>query len=205
MNKQELRAQILQTRDALTDAQRHNYSSEITRSVRNLEEYQKAQKVLLFASFRSEVDTRELTRVALVDGKEVFFPKVQCNKDGCKEMEFYRVTSENDLEKGYQGIPEPGGDENNRLKPEKSTKDIFVLVPGAVFDKQGHRIGYGGGFYDRFLMRLEQEVPQNAQVNTYKVAIAFACQVLSEGLIPVEPHDVRMDIIVTEQGVYKCK
>ena len=204
MKKQELRAQILQKRDALTDAQRHNYSAEITQSVRTLEEYKKAQKVLLFASFRSEVDTRELTRAALADGKEVFFPKVQCSEDGCKEMEFYRVTSEDDLEKGYQGIPEPKGDWNNRLKRKDAAENILILTPGVVLDKQGYRIGYGGGFYDRFLKKLEEETLGNPNVLICKIAIAYECQIVSPGLIAVESHDVRMDKIVTEQGVYQC-
>lgn len=132
-------------------------------------------------------------------------------------MEFYQVNSEEDLEEGYYGIPEPKGElefrlqlsllksstvleENSQTMLEPQKEVILILVPGTVFDEKGHRIGYGGGFYDRFLTKLENEARQEPEVAICKMAIAYECQIVSSDIIPVEPHDIRVNVIVTEQN-----
>lgn len=219
MEKKSLRAKILKIRDALGEAERHNYSTEIAQKVLSSKEYKKAQKVLLYASFRSEVDTGMLTQQALNDGKEVYFPKIQKRENGRKEMEFYRVNSEEDLEKGYYGIPEPREDSKSRLIQsisnegvvfedqfqttiERQQMRILVIIPGAVFDKKGNRIGYGGGFYDKYLTRLENKVRQKPNIAICKMALAFECQMVSSDFIEVESHDIKVDAIVTEKDIY---
>jgi 5-formyltetrahydrofolate cyclo-ligase len=103
-----------------------------------------------------------------------------------------------ELELGYQGILEPKENTQREFVPLQDKK-IFVLVPGAVFDREGGRIGYGGGFYDKFLNRLEGEILQE---NLCKMAVAYECQIIEKGKIPKEFHDVSPDYIITEENKF---
>lgn len=232
--KKELRKTILQIRDSLTAEQRHQKSKEITKSVIAHQAFCTADKILLFASYKSEVDTTELIRYALNSGKQVYLPKIEYNEsEGRDEMEFYQIFPETELQEGYKGIREPKANPSAQFRtkqipskesvskessskessskespskglpskelsskepPSKQEAHILMILPGAVFDRKGNRIGYGGGFYDRFLARIEQTV--------YKLAIAFECQVIESDSIPLEPHDVQVDTIITEKAVH---
>lgn len=217
--KKELRKTILQIRDSLTAEQRHQKSKEITKSVIAHQAFCTADKILLFASYKSEVDTTELIRYALNSGKQVYLPKIEYNEsEGRDEMEFYQIFPETELQEGYKGIREPKANPRAQFRtkqipskessskespskelsskepPSKQEAYILMILPGAVFDRKGNRIGYGGGFYDRFLARIEQTV--------YKLAIAFECQVIESDSIPLEPHDVQVDTIITEKAVH---
>ncbi len=217
--KKELRRTILQIRDSLTAEQRHQKSKEITKSVIAHQAFCTADKILLFASYKSEVDTTELIRYALNSGKQVYLPKIEYNEsEGRDEMEFYQIFPETELQEGYKGIREPKANPRAQFRtkqipskessskespskelsskepPSKQEANILMILPGAVFDRKGNRIGYGGGFYDRFLARIEQTV--------YKLAIAFECQVIESDSIPLEPHDVQVDTIITEKAVH---
>lgn len=189
--KRKLRTSMLQLRDALTIEERREKSAEITKRILAQAEYQNADNILLFASYKSEVDTLELLHHALAEGKAVYFPKVQGS-----EMEFYRIFSEEDLREGYRGIREPEAGENLRYIPTPGEKSL-VLVPGVVFDLEGNRIGYGGGYYDRFLGNLGSR-----KVTVCKMAAAFECQLLKKEHLEAEPFDVPIDIIITEEGLY---
>lgn len=188
-NKAELRKEILQFRDELSIEVRQEKSSQIAEQVTAHKGFQEADKVLLFASFKSEVDTTEIFEAALQIGKQVFFPKVIG-----KEMEFYQVLKEKDLIEGYHGIREPKAEEKKKFVPMPEEK-IFILMPGTVFDEAGGRIGYGGGYYDKFIQRLETEIPKE---NLCTLAVAFECQMAALGEIPREEHDMKPDYIVTE-------
>lgn len=194
--KKELRKQILQYRDALTDEERHKKSQIITNYIINHPKFQSADSILLFASYKSEVDTTAIMEYALELGKSVYFPKVQDN-----EMEFYRIFSQEDLYEGYKGIREPRSQEELHFEPVEG-ENILILMPGAVFDLEGNRIGYGGGFYDRFLERLKDlgnGVEDASQaIHISRMALAFECQLVENGMIETEPHDIRVDYIVTE-------
>ena len=191
--KQQLRKTILQFRDALTIAERREKSRRITSRVISCEEFQNADRYLMFSSFRSEVDTTELLRQALRTQKPVYLPRVSG-----KEMRFYQVASIEELESGYQGILEPKENIQRKFVPLQDKK-IFVLVPGAVFDREGGRIGYGGGFYDKFLNHLEGEIPHE---NLCKLAVAYECQIIENGKILKEFHDVSPDYIITEENKF---
>ena len=97
-----------------------------------------------------------------------------------------------DLAPGPWNIPEPKLEKLRPLEPEEID---FVVVPGVAFDQQGNRLGYGGGYYDRFFTQLRAEVPL--------VAITFEVQVLAE--IPVAPWDRQVDLLITEKRVIHCK
>lgn len=205
-SKKELRKTILQKRDSLSPEQRHRKSQAITKRVIAHKSFQSAEKVLLFASYKSEVDTTELIRHALELGKQVYLPKVAYDENTQRdEMEFYRIFSEAELHEGYKGIREPEANTSTKFQGLQAGKEqiqaqqsapgthILIILPGAVFDRNGNRIGYGGGFYDRFLVRCEKSV--------YKMGIAFECQVMANDILETEPHDVRVDTVITEK---KC-
>ena len=192
--KKEIRKQILQKRDALSFKQRQEKSEQIAKKVIVSDAFQNSKIVLLFASYKSEVDVNSIIKVAFETKKQVYFPKVTGS-----EMEFYQVSSLLELENGYCGIKEPIVDKARKLIPQKEEK-LFVLVPGIAFDKEGGRIGYGKGFYDRFFQKLEKVVPKT---NLCKMAVAFACQILDNGSIIKEEHDSSPDYIVTEEEIWK--
>lgn len=210
--KEELRKEILTLRDQLSLEECVEKSKRIVEKVIKHKKFQEADKVLLFASFRSEVDTTAIFKTALQMGKEVYFPKVEG-----KIMEFYRVGKESDLLEGYRGIREPLGDEELRFRivqnmqtenmhqeisvletqRTKKASHILVIMPGVAFDAEGNRIGYGGGYYDKFLQKLESKVKK---ANLYKLAIAFQCQMVEK--IISASYDVKPNIIITEETEY---
>ena len=195
-SKKEIRKTILEKRNALTKAEHREKSQRITELIVSSKQFQNSDIYLLFASYKSEVDTTGIIQYALSMGKPIYLPKVMGS-----EMEYYQIQSMEDLKEGYRGIQEPQVNPSLQFIPPKDKK-IFVLMPGAVFDKGGGRIGYGGGFYDKFLKRLETEIPQE---NLCKMAVAFECQMIDEGVIIREKHDIAPDDIVTENTVYCIK
>lgn len=192
--KKELRKEILQLRDSLTEEERQIKSHQITEQILGMEEFVEANKVLLFASYKSEVGTLEIFEEAQRLSKDIYYPRVIG-----KEMEFYYVQRKEDLIEGYRGICEPKADKQKvfRLLPFDK---IFILMPGIAFDKNGNRIGYGGGYYDKFIQKLEDETVKE---NLIKIGVAFECQIVEEEQIAREEHDMLLDCIVTERQIIK--
>lgn len=188
--KKRFRTEALAARDSLTPEQRKRYSDRIIRNLIGLPCYQEADAILTYISFRSEVDTFPLLERAFADGKAVFAPKVLG-----KEMAFYRIFSKNDLAVGYQGIPEPiGGQLFQPRRNDQISQRILVCLPGAAFDRSCHRIGYGGGFYDRYLGDTAC-----SQMRYVTAALSFNCQIFEE--IPWETHDIRPEQIITQTEI----
>ena len=201
--KKESRKKILKIRDEISDEERAKCNSKIEKCILTHSVYEEAQVILTYASYRSEVDTATLIEQALADGKYVFAPKVSGD-----EMEFWQITATEDLREGYRGIPEPVERVSfpEWLAEQSNAGEIHVMMwmPGAVFDKERHRIGYGRGFYDRYLGRLTGLEKENcckwsAELHLTTAALAYSCQVLA--LIPYEKHDIRPDMLITEDGV----
>lgn len=209
--KKRLRVAALAKRDGLTAQQRRRYSDSIIKNLTSLPCYREADAVLTYVSFRSEVDTIPLIERVFADGKAVFAPKV----DG-KEMEFYRIFSQSDLAAGYRGILEPvGGLSLDEWIGDQTSQKILICMPGAAFDRVRHRIGYGGGFYDRYLGRLLQnkECMDMAHLqtgtDTVKIgqkgaafstaALAYDCQIFEK--IPRNVHDICPARIITETSI----
>lgn len=130
-----------------------------------------------FASCGSEIETDALLREALRLGKRVFLPRVSG-----EEMRFYRINSMEELSCGYRGIREPLGGTEEYLYTEEQAEKTLMLMPGAVFDRQKNRLGYGKGFYDRYL----QDKPL-LQLRT--VAVGFQCQLTD--CIETKEWDIR--------------
>lgn len=190
--KRELRNEILQIRDSLTSEERLRKNQQIVKRVIEQKAFQEADKLLLFASYKSEVDTAEIFNAAQGLNKDLYYPKVVD-----KEMEFYRICCEDELLKGYRGIREPEINVDRRFILNLQEK-ILVIMPGAVFDEDGNRIGYGGGYYDKYLQQLETKIEKE---NICKMAIAFECQMVKTGVIETEAHDVKLDYIITEDRI----
>ena len=191
------REEALRKRDCLTAKEREAYSEAIVRRLVALPDYGQAKVVLTYVSYLSEVDTFPLLERAFFDKKAVFAPKVSG-----REMEFMKMDGTEELAYGYRGILEPGGtttytDWVSRFS-EGNKPRILICMPGAAFDRERHRIGYGGGFYDRYLSGLISGAKgKGAQVTT--VALSYDCQIFAE--IPWEPHDIRPGKIITETEI----
>ena len=204
MNKREIRKKILAVRDAIPMIDRMLYDKKIREIVTGMEEYRKAEAILAYVSYKSEVDTLMLIRQALEDGKYVFAPKVSGN-----EMEFWQISSLEDLREGYRGIREPVQGVSFPDWIKSHICKVMMWMPGAAFDRKRHRIGYGGGFYDKYLTRLlqqsvqtaseDQPMPNSEHFMLTTVALAYSCQVLKQ--IPCEEHDVKPDLLITEKGI----
>lgn len=141
MNKQELRRTIRERKRAMTEEEIVERSNALAEKFYNSPAYQAAATIYGYLPYNQEVRTVPMLQRALDDGKRVAVPKVYGD-----EMRFIYLEDLTQVSKGYAGIPEPIAD-----APVAEDQRALVLMPGLAFDPQGHRIGYGGGFYDRFL------------------------------------------------------
>lgn len=187
--KQSLRRNILKKRDEMSVEEQLDNSHAIMEKTVAHYEFLQAEEILAYVNYKSEVNTKGIIEYAFMLGKQVYCPKVL--DDG--EMEFFRIFSIEDLKEGYKGIFEPENIQERQWKP--SDKIPLLLMPGAVFDRQGHRIGYGKGFYDRFIEKTG-EFPGT------RAALAYGMQVMEE--IPFEEHDKKAAMIITEQEIIDC-
>lgn len=185
--KKALRGQVLVRRAELPELERASKSRLIQEQTLALEEFQSAQTVMLFLDFRDEVETTSLAEKTLAMGKRLVLPR--CGPKGVLIPALISDLTQ-DIAPGMWGIREPKKDELREADPAQID---LVLVPGAAFDMCGNRLGYGAGYYDRFFQRLRPAVP--------KIALAFACQIVSE--VPVGEYDHKITGLVTEEGVYR--
>lgn len=175
MDKKELRRCIREQKRAMTPEQIEQASRQLAEKFIACKQYQSAKTIYGYLPYNQEVRTVPMLEQALADGKRVAVPKVYGD-----EMRFIYMDDLTKIEKGYAGIPEPIADE-----PVADDPAALVLMPGLAFDSQGHRIGYGGGFYDRF---LAQE-PQHPTV-----ALCYRFQMLPE--LETEEFDVPVDCVL---------
>ena len=175
MNKTQLRKSIREKKRAMTEEQIREKSEALTRLFLQSEEYRNARSIYGYLPYNQEVRTLPLLEQALRDGKRVAVPK--CYGD---EMRFIWMEDLSLVEKGYAGIPSPIAD-----GPVADDETALVLMPGMAFDKEGHRIGYGGGFYDKFLAR-EGSHPT--------LALCYDFQVVSH--LETEEFDIPVDKVL---------
>ncbi len=176
--------------------ERDRKSADIMERIFQSDWYREAGIVLAYVNFRSEVDTGELLRKALLDGKKVYCPRVEGEK-----MNFYRILSPDDLEKGYGGIMEPLAKVENLFSVHEAFSDYCLMViPGSAFDRECNRMGYGKGYYDKYL-DLISEKDAGLTFKIRSVGICFECQMQER--IPVEAYDRKMDMVVTEKRIYE--
>ena len=194
MDKKELRKAGLARRKALSKEACRERSKVIASKVIEIEEFKNSNRILLYAPIRNEVETEEIYREAKRLNKDIYYPRVQG-----KEMQFYFIDSDTEFETSVYGICEPIPESTISYVPEKDDA-VLIVVPGAVFDREGNRIGYGGGYYDKYIYWLTKRLPAK---QICKVAVAYENQLVETGLIEKEMHDVRMDYVITEMEEYR--
>jgi 5-formyltetrahydrofolate cyclo-ligase len=183
MPKQSLRSQLLARRRALSHDAWRASSLSAQSNLLSLAEYSRAGCVALYASVHKEVDTTGILKDAFDSGKRVLYPAL-CGKD----MVFRQVLELENLQEGAFGILEPCP---TCIEQQADEADLIV-VPGVAFDLSGHRIGFGRGYYDRFL--------QHPGSDTRLVGLCHEFQLVDCG-IPAERHDIKMEIIVTDRRI----
>ena len=186
--KQELRNFFKQKRNGILPEIRDAKSRQITRLLQADEWYREADVFLIYAAIQSEVSLDMFCDMAWKDGKTIYLPKV----DG-QEMDFYCISDRKQLIKGTFSVMEPNITDYDLRKYDGQKKDI-MLLPGVAFSREGNRIGYGAGYYDRYLKR---------HTNLYTVGICFSEQ-LADNFKP-EENDYPMDEIVTETEYIRRK
>lgn len=185
-----LRKEKLAARDGLALDLRAEKSRMIRENVVRLEAVALAKHVMLYVSFRSEVETMPLFEMFRRQDIATSVPLTLVNE---KRLLSYRIADPyKDLRPGYCGIAEPDA---GRLSPVDPSGIDVVLVPGVVFDGFGGRLGYGGGYYDRFLT--------NDAPRALRIGLAFEIQVIDR--VPVLAHDVKVHYLVTEKMIRKIE
>ena len=187
--KQTLKQEIFQKRKSLSKEEVIEKSRLIKENLLSLEEFKKAENIMFYVSFGNEVDTREAIKELLAKKeKTVIVPYVLENYP---ILQLSELKNFDWLEPKTFGILEP---KELYIREFNHENLDLILIPGIVFDKKGYRIGYGHGYYDRFLKILKKGVK--------KIGLAFELQVVDE--IPEEEHDVPVNIIITEKRVLRC-
>ncbi len=182
--KREIRRQILQCRDSLSEQERVRAEILLTERILGHQWYYRSEILLAFASYGSEIDTGEIIAEALRQGKRVYLPRVisQELQSGEYGMEFFRIFGMEDLEPGYRGIPEPSEKgEKYVYRPEEADRTL-MLMPGVAFDEYRNRIGYGKGFYDRYLA-------DKTALQLRTIGVGYGCQLLEK--LPCDERDIR--------------
>lgn len=178
MDKQEFRQYIRQAKKQHSSQELNTMSVRITELILQLPIVMQANTILAYASLNDEVSTTQLLQRLLQEGKTVLLPKVIDNES----MEVRQYTSANDLQEGAFHIKESTGQSYDSIE----MIDV-AIIPGMAFTKNGCRMGRGKGYYDRFLSRLSP--------TTTKIGVCYPFQIQEN--IPTEPHDIRMDLVLT--------
>lgn len=180
-NKKALRASIKQKRRALSIEYRQQASRKMQAELTRLPCYQAAEYIMLYMAMQDEVQLDELIAMVLKNGKKAVIPLVT----GAGLMEAVELSDMADLVPDKYGIKTVSEEKRRLIAPDKID---LIIVPGVAFDKAGHRLGMGGGFYDRFMLRASRAV---------RAALAYDCQLLAA--VPAEVHDLTVDYIITEK------
>lgn len=176
-DKKTLRRQILALREGLSLQERERAVMLLTERICGHQWFYLSDTILGFISYGSEIDTTGILQEAIKKGKKVFVPKVVGD-----DMLFYRMESLEELSEGYKGIREPVGDTEKFIYNPENAEKVLMLMPGAVFDLQKNRIGYGKGFYDRYL--ADKEI-----LRLRTIAVGYQCQLVEE--LPAQEWDIK--------------
>jgi len=183
--KKEIRKNILAIRNALPQEKIESMSKIICDRFTSLDRVNRCSSLMIFLSFGSEVKADYIIRWAWKHEKRVMAPLC---KPGTRGLDIFAIETFDDVEPGYFGIREP---KRALLQPAGKQEIDLVVVPAVAFDRRGYRIGYGGGYYDRFL----------ADMDALKIGLAFSCQIIPEA--PINKYDKAVDGIVTEDEYIK--
>ena len=182
MNKNELRDRMRQIRRNLTKEEVSQKSAAIQRQLFGYDKYQQAKTVMLYLSAFKEPSTAEILKDALESKKRVVVP---VSNTDTETLTLSYISDISDLKQGAYGILEP-----EIIRKAKAEDIDMILVPGIAFDKSGNRMGFGKGYYDKLLCKCGAQ----------KIALCYEFQLMDK--IPVKEHDVPMNTIITEDGIY---
>ena len=185
--KNSIRKEILKKRDDIPQKIKKEKNVLIKKKLFSLHEFINAEVLFFYASFRSEVETHTMIRESLEMAKRVLLPKVQV--DGHR-IKLYEIQDINELSPGYMGIPEPPFTNAYSISIDEAN---IIIIPGVAFDYSGNRLGYGGGYYDMLLAQKTKKAPI--------IALAYEEQLVEK--VPSEPHDVKIDMLITDKRVIK--
>ena len=181
MTKDEIRKEILALRADMDKEEAMLASQIICRKLMQTKEYEEAEDICLYSPIRNEVDILMLAEIAMEDGKKVWLPKTKG-----EIIDFHLYEGEDKMEKGPFNVMEPVSEDI--LTPTDKT---LIVMPGAVFTQFRDRIGYGGGYYDKYL---------DANPMCKTIAVCYDLQVVEE--IPTEAHDRRPDYVICETAIF---
>ena len=187
--KLSLKSQIFEKRNKLQKKEMQEKSNKIKQKLFSLKEFKNAKNIMFYVSTNNEVDTQKIIKELLSNKEKTII--VPYTIKGDLKLYISELKNFNESKPKTFGILEPKESYQREFNPDKL--DI-VIVPGIAFDKNGHRIGYGYGYYDRFLKTIRKE--------TLKIGLAYDFQLIEK--IPEERHDVPVDIILTEKEIAIC-
>lgn len=185
VDKKALRKDMISKRKSLSKSEVDEKSVAILEQLKSLNLADDKNNIMLYMDFRNEVATQPFIDYLGNMGKKIYIPRV--NKD-TNELDIYLISSKDDLILSDFGILEPNPD-NDTCDPKIID---LILSPGVAFTEECYRLGYGGGFYDKFLTRTRPDV--------ITAALAFDLQMVEE--LPLEPHDQQLDYVITESKIY---
>lgn len=183
MSKQDSRSHFLEIRKSISDESRYLLDSALFSNAAITSQFQKAKTILCYYPIRKEPNVIPLVRHAQDLGKTIAFPISHVEE---RRLSFHAVSDVSELVVGAYGIPEPLKD----LPEITDFSNSLCLVPALAFDKNGRRLGYGGGYYDRFLSSFDG------------ISMGLAYSLFYVESLPTEAHDATVDIIITENGGY---
>ena len=190
--KAKLRREAYDARNA--QANKDDVSKAIVERFISLREYAAASTAMWYLDVRSEVRTRDQLADALRSGKKIVVPYCTVDDSGANKLGLWHLTSTDELVVGTWSILEPPRERWGDPRKEVDPRELdLVMVPGVAFTRDGARMGNGKGYYDRLLDRVRPEAPL--------IALAYECQLFTD--LPVSPHDVYMDKVITEKAVYQ--
>lgn len=195
MDKPQLRRTMLDARENLTPEQVKALSLAAQDRVLSLPAWGSAQCVLLYRAFRNETDTALLLDKALSQGKQVLLPRCVQGEKG--RMELAPITCLQDIRPGAFGIGEP---DPATCSPIHECAPDLAVIPGVAFDRQGRRLGFGGGFYDRF---FSGETCAPDLSTTLLAGLAYDFQIVES--LPADPWDMNVHLICTDKETISCK
>lgn len=184
--KSELRREYTQIREAMDQSDVERLSEKIIDTVLKLPVFKKAKTVMVYLNFKNEVDSLRMIEESYKAGKKVVIP--HCVKETMEIIPSELNDIETEIAKGKNGYLQT---KKECVKPVPVEDIDLIIVPGIAFDKRCYRLGFGAGYYDRFLRKLNFEKPT--------IGLCYDFQIIHS--IPTEPHDIPLDFIITEERI----
>ena len=185
-DKKMLRKEILAKRKNIDTAKKEDMDKKIADKLYESKYYKEAKNIFIYISYDSEINTKEIINRALIDNKKVYVPRTEFKT---RLMDAVEIASLDNLIESEYGILEPAMEEPH-IEPDELD---LIVVPGVAFDRNGGRMGYGAGFYDRYFKKISKDRIEKIK----KLALAYDFQILEK--IPMDEQDVPVNYIITEK------